>query len=124
MVVTATRGETLLGEAAAVLADELDFTKTLGHVAGLFVPEFADWVGVDVMAPDGSLEQYTSKHPDPDREALLLELRRRYREEKQGQAGVLHVMRTGEPVLARDVRRRVELTLREEEHDLYARLDP
>src|SRR3954454_5154556 len=124
MVVTATRGEILLGEAASVLADELDFTKTLGRVAGLFVPEVADWVGVDVMAPDGSLEQYTSKHPDPEREALLLELRRRYREEKRGQAGVLHVMRTGEPVLAHDVRRRVELTLRDEEQDLYEKLDP
>src|SRR4051794_41786486 len=104
MVVTATRGETLLGEAAAVLADELDFTKTLGHVAGLFVPEFADWVGVDVMAPDGSLEQYTSQHPDPAREAFLLELRRRYRREKEGREGVLAVMRSGGAGLAPDGR--------------------
>src|SRR3954454_18812281 len=124
MVVTATRGEILLGEAASVLADDLDFTRTLGRVAGLFVPEFADWVGVDVMAPDGTLEQYTSQHPDPAREAFLLELRRRYRREKEGREGVLAVMRSGEPVLAPDVRDQVELALREDEKDIYARLDP
>src|SRR5215211_4166530 len=121
MVVTTNRADVLIAEAAAVLAGDLDFTRTLGHVAGLFVPEVADWAGVDVMAPDGSLEQYTSRHPDPAREALLLELRRRYREETQGNAGVLRVISSGEPVLAADVRRQAEMEIREDERDLYTK---
>ena len=63
-------------------------------------------------------------HPDPHAEALLLELRRRYRAEKQGSEGVHHVIATGEPELARDVSGQVAIDLEAGEEETYRRMAP
>ena len=47
----------LLGEATAVLASSLDVDETLGRVARLAVPDFADWCAVDLVLPDESSER-------------------------------------------------------------------
>src|SRR5919206_3191476 len=91
-----------LAQASGVLAGSLDYERTLAEVARLAVPDVADWCAVDIVDPDGSLRQITSVHPDPEQEALLLELRRRYREEKGADAGATYAIRTGEPILASD----------------------
>src|SRR3954449_6509913 len=100
-----------LARASGVLAGSLDYERTLAEVARLAVPDVADWCAVDVVEEDGSLRQITSVHPDPEQEALLLELRRRYRAEKGAAAGATYVILSGEPVLASDVRDAVELEL-------------
>src|SRR5918998_1817417 len=69
----------LLTEAGRLLAASLDLDDTLRTVARLAVPELADWAAVDVLRPDGSLRQLSSGHPDPAKDALLLELRERHR---------------------------------------------
>jgi PAS domain S-box-containing protein len=69
----------LLTEAGRLLAASLDLDDTLRTVARLAVPELADWAAVDVLQPDGSLRQLSSGHPDPAKDALLLELRERHR---------------------------------------------
>ena len=69
----------LLTEAGRLLAASLDLDDTLRTVARLAVPELADWAAVDVLQPDGSLRQLSSGHPDPAKDALLLELRDRQR---------------------------------------------
>src|SRR5882724_5910625 len=102
-VLSAEEALRFLDEASGVLATSLDYETTLGHIAQLMVPVLADWCGVDVIAKDGSLRQITSGHPDPEQETLLLELRRRYREEKAGSEGVLRVIATGRPELFTDV---------------------
>lgn len=116
------RAQSLQDEVALVLADSLDFEETLAHVASLFVPEFADWAAVDVVAPDGSLRQFTSSHTDPDKEAFLLELRLRYRAETGGDRGALAVIASGRPELVEDVDATPHLEIGEEDRERYAAL--
>jgi serine phosphatase RsbU (regulator of sigma subunit) len=113
-----------VAKASALIARSLDYDRTLGEVARLAVPELADWCAVDVLAPDGSLRQVTSTHPDPELEELLLELRRLYRSEKRGSEGVARVIATGEPELMRDVTDQPRLEIPAEAKDLYSRLAP
>src|SRR5919112_1385230 len=113
-----------LAQASGLLAASLDYERTLTEVARLAVPDVADWCGIDIVEADGSTRQVTSVHPNPEHEAFLLELRRRYREEKQGSAGTAHVIATGEPELVADVTGAVDVTLREDEGELYRGLAP
>src|SRR3954454_21843720 len=98
-----------LAQASGVLAGSLDYERTLSEVARLVVPDIADWCAVDIVEADGSLRQITSVHPDPEQEALVLERRRRYREEKGAAAGATYAILSGDPVLASDVTGQVEI---------------
>src|SRR3954469_4874464 len=91
-----------LAQASGVLAGSLDYERTLTEVARMAVPDVADWCAVDIVEADGSLRQVTSVHTDPEQEALLLELRRRYRAEKGASAGATYAIESGEPTLAPD----------------------
>ncbi|MEA2429301.1 MAG: hypothetical protein QOF37_2929, partial [Thermoleophilaceae bacterium] len=113
-----------LAQASGVLARSLDYERTLLEVARLAVPDVADWCAVDIVEADGSLRQITSTHPDQEQEALLMELRRRYRAEKGGGAGATYAILSGEPTLAADVRGQAEIALQAEERKLYRRLGP
>src|SRR3954466_11152062 len=113
-----------LAQASGLLAASLDYERTLSQVARLAVPDVADWCAIDIVQPDGTTRQVTSVHPDPDAEALLLELRRRYRAEKQGSEGTAHVIATGQPELARDVSGQVAIDLEEREVETYRRMSP
>src|SRR4051794_3542379 len=113
-----------LAQASGVLAGSLHYERTLKEVATMTVPDVADWCAVDIVEPDGSLRQITSTHPDPDQEALLMELRRRYREEKGGSAGATYSILTSEPTLAEDVRGMTEISLVPGEEERYRRLAP
>src|SRR3954468_5783199 len=113
-----------LAQASGVLAGSLDYEHTLLEVARLTVPDVADWCAVDVVEPDGSLRQITSTHPDAEQEALLMELRRRYREEKGGEAGATYAILSGEATLAKDTTQDAEITLKPDEQELYRRLGP
>src|SRR4051795_4310407 len=124
-VLSAEEALRFLDEAAAVLVGSLGYDQTLGRVAQLAVPLLADWCAVDILEEDGTLRQITSGHPDPEQEALLLELRRRYREETAGSEGVLRVIATGQPELRSDVRGDAgRMAIREEESQVYDRLSP
>jgi PAS domain S-box-containing protein len=113
-----------LAQASGLLAASLDYERTLSEVARLAVPDVADWCAIDILQPDGTTRQVTSVHPNPELEALLLELRRRYRAEKQGSEGTARVIATGEPELARDVSGQVAIELAEGEQESYRRLGP
>ena len=114
-----------LADAGEVLSGSLDLEDTIRRVVHLAVPELADWCAVDLIEADGSLRQITSVHPDSAQEELLLELRRRYREEKGSSEGVRHVVDTGEAELATDVTAGPALDLRDDdERAVYDRLSP
>jgi serine phosphatase RsbU (regulator of sigma subunit)/anti-sigma regulatory factor (Ser/Thr protein kinase) len=123
-VLSPQRALAFLAQASAVLARSLDYERTLAEVAQLAVPEFADWCAVDVVQEDGSLRQITSGHPDPRMEELLLELRRRYREEKGTSRGAMHVIATGESELETDVRDAPQIDIPTGESGLYEALSP
>jgi PAS domain S-box-containing protein len=113
-----------LTQASGLLAASLDYERTLTQVARLAVPDVADWCAIDIVQPDGSTRQVTSVHPNPEHEALLLELRRRYREEKQGSEGTARVIATGEAELVTDVGGGASIPLKEHEDESYRRLSP
>src|SRR3954452_23250997 len=120
-VIGAEQALRFLDEASGILAGSLDYEHTLGTIAQLMVPLLADWCAVDVRGEDGALRQITSGHPDPEQEAFLVELRRRYRAETQGSEGVLRVIETAQPELQSDVAGAdaSRTTIHPEEADLY-----
>jgi PAS domain S-box-containing protein len=114
-----------LDEASGVLAGSLDYETTLGRIAQLMVPVLADWCGVDIVQDDATLRQITSGHPDPEQEKLLMDLRRRYREEKGGSEGVTRVIATGQPELFSDVRGSGgRIAIHADQAEVYDRLSP
>src|SRR3954471_8308678 len=88
-----------LAQASGVLAGSLDYERTLSEVARLAVPDVAEWCEVDVVDPEGQLRQMTSVDPDPEQEALLMELRRRYRAQHGAGAGATYAILSNDPIL-------------------------
>ncbi|MEA2271457.1 MAG: hypothetical protein QOI98_165, partial [Solirubrobacteraceae bacterium] len=123
---TAEQALDFLDGASEVLARSLDYEQTLNDVARLTVPDVADWCASDIVQPDGSTRQITSKHPDPEQEELLMELRRRYRASVQGTAGAAKVIRTGEPDYVHDTGDTPVTTIEmsDDELELYSKLHP
>jgi serine phosphatase RsbU (regulator of sigma subunit)/anti-sigma regulatory factor (Ser/Thr protein kinase) len=113
-----------LAQASAVLAGSLDYERTLAEVAQLAVPDFADWCGVDIVQPDGSLRQITSGHPDPRVEEYLMDLRARFRAEKGRSDGAMRAIATGEPQLVSNVENQPRIELPEGTAGLYEQLSP
>ncbi len=86
----------LLANASQTLSTSLDYEKTLQEVARLAVPGFADWCGVDLVAPDGDLNQVAIAHADPEMVELAHRSRERYPPDLQEDRGLGRVLRTGE----------------------------
>jgi PAS domain S-box-containing protein len=111
-----------LAEASAVLAGSLDYEATVQRVADLLVPEVADWCGVDVLEPDGTTRQLTSRMGDAELEAFLLELRRRYRQRADQSEGTQAALQANLSVLVSDATGPPLVPLEPHEHELYNRL--
>jgi len=90
-------GQRLLAEAGATLAASLDYEKTLQDVARLAVPGFADWCGVELVGPDGGLDQVAVAHVDPEKVALGRRMRERYPPDLEAENGLGTVL-NGETV--------------------------
>ncbi len=103
-VVSAREALEFLSRAGFVLADSLDYEQTLARVVDLVVPQIADWCGVYIADGDGTAREITSRHADPDLERMLVEIRRRRREQQDG-SETLQVLRSGRSILATDVTR-------------------
>jgi PAS domain S-box-containing protein len=101
-VVSAREAVEILTRAGEVLTGSLAVEETLATVVRLVVPRLADWAAVLVVGEDGREREITSGHPDPEVEALLVEIRRRRRHETGGSES-LEVLRSGRPILAADV---------------------
>ena len=69
---------TFLAEASRLLASSLDYETTLGAVAELSVPSFADWAAVDILDAAGELRRVAVKHTDPSKIQLAYEFARQY----------------------------------------------
>lgn len=84
-----------LSDATQLLASSLDYDETVGKLAHLCVPTFADWVGVDLLEPDGSVRQLVVVHEDPERVAYSKQFRQRYPLAMDAPTGLANVIRTG-----------------------------
>src|SRR5215212_4329688 len=92
-----------LAEAGASLSSSLDYRTTLAKMARLAVPYLADWCVVDILEEDGSLDQLTMTHQDPEKVALARELEERYPPDTDAPRGVAQVLRTGKSELISEI---------------------
>jgi hypothetical protein len=92
-----------LARASQVLASSLDYQQTLRNVAGLAVPQIADWCGVDLFDEEGVREQVAVAHVDPSKLEMAERLRAFDADELDPEQGLGMVSRTGEPVLYNDI---------------------
>jgi PAS domain S-box-containing protein len=67
-----------LAQSSSILGSSLDYQATLSQVADLAVPQVADLCAVEILAPDGSLQQLALAHADPAHRQLAQDLRRRF----------------------------------------------
>jgi PAS domain S-box-containing protein len=92
-----------LARASQVLASSLDYQVTLRNVAGLAVPQIADWCAVDLFDDAGGREPVAVAHTDPAKVHLAERLREFEPEELDPEQGLGRVRRTGEPLLYAEI---------------------
>jgi PAS domain S-box-containing protein len=93
----------ILARAGDLLAQSLDYPKTLAAVADLVVPRLADWASVETLEPDGVIRSVALAHVDPDRKAIAREFRRRRPPDIKAPSGIGHAIATGEPELIPEI---------------------
>jgi PAS domain S-box-containing protein len=92
-----------LAAAGQALASSLDYQETLRTVAGLAVPQVADWCVVDLLDDEGDHEQVAVAHVDAARVALAERLREYQPDALDPERGLGAVLRTGRPELYLDI---------------------
>ncbi len=93
----------LLARAGGLLAESLDYRKTLGAVVDLVVPQLADWASVEILEPDGSIQPLAMGHVDPEKVAFATEFRKRRPPDLSAPTGVGHVITTGQPEVVPEI---------------------
>ena len=86
-----------------LLTSPLDPEERLSDLAGLVVPNLADWCAVEIVDETGVARQVTIAHVDPDKVEFARELNRRYPSNPKSQTGVPNVLRTGKPELHAEI---------------------
>jgi PAS domain S-box-containing protein len=89
----------LLARTGELLASSTDYRETLQAVAGLVVPQFADWCTVNIPDRDGLLERVAIAHIDAERIAFVGRLRERYPVRMDDAGPLPEVIRSGQPRL-------------------------
>ncbi|HST32442.1 MAG TPA: SpoIIE family protein phosphatase, partial [Solirubrobacteraceae bacterium] len=92
-----------LAQVGDVLASSLDYQQTLRNVAGLAVPQIADWCAVDLFTEDGRREPVAIAHSDPAKLRTAERLRAYEPEQLNPEQGLGLVLRTGESQLYTDI---------------------
>ncbi len=93
----------LLAEVGDVLASSMDYQQTLRNVAGLAVPQIADWCAVDLFTEDGEREPVAIAHSDPAKLRTAARLRTYEPDRLDPQRGLGLVLRTGESQLYTEI---------------------
>ena len=126
--VKAERRLAFLAEASERLsAASLDWEETLRELARLAIPMLADWCIVDVLDDDGkTLRQVTVAAAEPAKEAILREMRDRYRPTVDSPQPAAHALREGKTVFYGDFTpESLRATTRDDHHyELIRKLEP
>ncbi|MEW5791689.1 MAG: sensor histidine kinase [Pseudomonadota bacterium] len=88
------KNHAFLAEAVAVLAESLDYERTLQNVASLAISQFCDFCMVDMLDHDRAFHELVFMHRNPVKEALVAELKNRYPYDPEGKFGIYKVLRT------------------------------
>ena len=112
------RQQAFIADAVQILDGSLEFDVVVRNLARLVVPRLADWCAIHVPREDGSIELLTVRHGVPEREALAWELDHRYPTQFDQPEGVPKVLKTGEPLLLREIPDQLLLEGAEDEEHL------
>jgi GAF domain-containing protein/anti-sigma regulatory factor (Ser/Thr protein kinase) len=93
----------VLARSSEILAESLDYERTLEQVAQVVVPVLADWCSVDLAGAGGSVQSVAVAHVDPEKVEMARKLRESYPPEPGGSSGPQNVMRTGETELYAEI---------------------
>jgi PAS domain S-box-containing protein len=97
------RRATFIADAVQILDGSLDPNVVVRNLVRLVVPRLADWCAISMPEPDGSIRLAAVRHSVPEQEELAWELDRRYPTRPDQPDGVPQVLRTGEPVLMKEI---------------------
>jgi PAS domain S-box-containing protein len=91
------RRASLLSEAGAVLTSSMDFRTLVSKVADLVATWFADWVAIDLVDRDGSIDRVAIANRRPEEAARVAEVDtlRRYPADPAASVGVRRVIESG-----------------------------
>jgi PAS domain S-box-containing protein len=95
----ATMRTEFLARAGELLASSLDYQQTLRNVAGLAVPQIADWCAVDLFDDHGRREHVAVAHADPSKLQIAERVRALEPEQLDPGWGLGAVWRTGQSFL-------------------------
>jgi signal transduction histidine kinase len=84
------------------LAESLDEGDTLNALTRLALPRRNAWCIVDIIEGDGAMRRLAMIHPDPGKQALLLELAGRWTPESGDPFGAPAALRRAEPMVIDD----------------------
>ncbi len=93
-----------LARVGELLASSMDYQQTLRNVAGLAVPQIADWCAVDLFDADGGREPVAIAHSKPAKLDTAARLRSYEPERLDPAQGLGSVRRTGEPLVVTEIR--------------------
>ena len=88
-----------LAESGLALAESLDLEQTLAKALHMVVPFLADWCTFTVVEEDAHIRLLAAAHVDPEKEAFLRELLRKYPPDWSSPPAMVRALRTGQPVL-------------------------
>ncbi|HEX2193531.1 MAG TPA: ATP-binding protein [Candidatus Limnocylindria bacterium] len=92
-----------LAEASAILAESVDYARTLQRVADTAVPELADWCVVDVLEWTHGISRVAIAHRDPAGLELANQVWSRWPPDPRRYGAVHEMLRRRSPVLIPDV---------------------
>ncbi|MGV3722901.1 MAG: PAS domain S-box protein [Actinomycetota bacterium] len=95
----AEKRSTFLARASKVLASSLDYETTLKHIAGLVVPELADWCTIHLAQPGEDPLQVAVAHADPAKLSWARAAQEKLSYDPDAPTGLANVLRTGAPEL-------------------------
>jgi len=93
------RHTAFMSRVTSTIAASLEPRQILATLADVTVPYFADWCAVDVLQESGQIERLAQRHVNPEKAAIVTELRQRY-ENPQAPLSPTFVIRTGERAVA------------------------
>ena len=118
-VTAATRselGQHLLVEAGRLLSQGPAGELELQHIAELVVPTLADWCGIELVGPGGTVRNVATAHADPAKLELAERLRERQPAERADDDVIPTVLRTGAPVRLEIPQEMLEAAALDSEH--------
>src|SRR3954451_937382 len=93
----------LLSRTGEALASSVDYEQTLREIAGLAVPELADWCGVNMPDRSGTIRQVAVVHSDPAKVEFARKLAQQYPTHTSDDSGSAQVLRDGRPQLVPEI---------------------